>query len=110
VPGWEIATSNNITVALDMSIDQSLREEGIARDFVNKVQNLRKDIGLDVTDIIEIKIATNNDFKSAINNNLSYICSETLSKNLLFVSTINRPNVIDEKNELQFSIKKLKLS
>ena len=110
VPGWEIATSNNITVALDMSIDQSLREEGIARDFVNKVQNLRKDIGLDVTDIIEIKIAANNDFKSAINNNLSYICSETLSKNLLFVSTINRPNVIDEKNELQFSIKKLKLS
>ena len=107
VPGWEIASNNNLTVALDLIISKDLREEGIARDFVNKVQNVRKEIGLEVMDHIEIKIVTNNDFKSAINNNLNYICSETLTKNLVHVSKINGPDVIDYDNNLQFSIKKI---
>ena len=110
VPGWEIASNNNITVALDLIIDNNLKEEGIARDLVNKVQNVRKEIGIEVMDYIEIKIVANKDFKSAINNNLNYICSETLTENLVFVSKINDPDVVDNYNNLQFSIKKLKLS
>tara|TARA_B100001287_G_scaffold6636_1_gene5103 strand:- start:26983 stop:30333 length:3351 start_codon:yes stop_codon:yes gene_type:complete len=107
VPGWEIASNNNITVALDLMISKSLFEEGIARDLVNKIQNLRKEIGLEVMDHIEIKIVTNKDFKSAINNNLNYICSETLTKKLVHVSKINDPDVVDNENNLQFSIIKI---
>ena len=107
VPGWEIASNNNITVALDLVITEKLKEEGASRDFVNRVQNVRKEIGLEVMDHIEIKIVANNDFKSAINNNLNYICSETLTKDLVFVSSIDDPDVVDNDNNLQFSIKKI---
>jgi isoleucyl-tRNA synthetase len=106
VPGWEIASNGNITVALDLIINQSLKEEGIARDLVNKIQNHRKNIGLEVMDNIEIKIVANNDFKSAINNNLNYICSETLTTNLVHVSNIEGPDIIDDGDGFQFSIKK----
>ena len=107
VPGWEIANSGNITVALDVVIDQELKEEGIARDFVNKIQNVRKEISLDVTDNIEIKIIANNEYKSAINNNLNYICSETLTEKLLHVSELSQPFSVGDNDEILFSINKI---
>ena len=106
VPGWEIASHGAITVALDVSISENLREEGVSRDFVNKIQNNRKDLGLEVTDFIEIRILTDQKMKSAINNNLNYICSETLTKNLSFVSVLNGKNIFEEEN-LKYSIEKL---
>ena len=106
VPGWEIASNGAITVALDVSISENLREEGVSRDFVNKIQNNRKDLGLEVTDFIEIQILTDQKMKSAINNNLNYICSETLTKNLSFVSVLNGKNIFEEEN-LKYSIEKL---
>ena len=106
VPGWEIASNGAITVALDVSISENLREEGVSRDFVNKIQNNRKDLGLEVTDFIEIQILTDQKMKSAINNNLIYICSETLTKNLSFVSVLNGKNIFEEEN-LKYSIEKL---
>tara|TARA_B100001778_G_C18507489_1_gene592585 strand:- start:655 stop:1122 length:468 start_codon:yes stop_codon:yes gene_type:complete len=108
IPGWKIASSGDITIALDVSISQELKEEGLARDFVNKVQNLRKDLDLNVTDTIKIKILSNSEFKSAINNNLNYICSETLTKKLVFVDELeNAHSVDDNKESAQFSIIKV---
>jgi isoleucyl-tRNA synthetase len=108
VPGWEIASDGNITVALDLVINKELKEEGIARDLVNRIQNVRKELGMEVMDNIEIKIVTNNDYKSAINNNLSYICSETLATELVHVSNIENPYLVGEDNNFQFFINKTK--
>ena len=82
IPGWLVSTEGSITVALDITITESLREEGIAREMVNRIQNLRKDSGLEVTDRISLTILKHNEINSAINNNLNYICSETLADKL----------------------------
>lgn len=84
VAGWQVASQDNLTVALDIQISQSLKEEGIAREFVNRIQNLRKEIGLEVTDRINVRLTENIEIQSAINNNLSYICSEILADSLEF--------------------------
>ena len=106
VPGWEIASSGVITVALDVSISEELREEGVSRDFVNKIQNNRKELGLEVTDFVEIQVLTDQKTKSAINNNLNYICSETLTKKLSFVEGLSGKNIFEEEG-LKYSIEKL---
>ena len=106
VPGWEIASSGSITVALDTSISEELREEGISRDFVNKIQNKRKELGLEVTDFVIIHVLTDIKMKNAINNNLNYICSETLTKNLSFVEVLNGKNIFEEGG-IKYSIEKL---
>ena len=106
VPGWEIASSGSVTVALDVSISDELREEGVSRDFVNKVQNNRKELGLEVTDFVEIQVLTDQKTKSAINNNLNYICSETLTKKLSFVESLSGKNIFEEEG-LKYSIEKL---
>ena len=106
VPGWEIASSGVITVALDVSISEELREEGVSRDFVNKIQNNRKELGLEVTDFVEIQVLTDQKTKSAINNNLNYICSETLTKKISFVEGLSGNNIFEEEG-LKYSIEKL---
>jgi isoleucyl-tRNA synthetase len=78
IPGWTVASDKNITVALDITITDELREEGLARDVVNRVQNLRKDQGLDVQDKILIDIRNSQDLLiSAIEGYKEYICQET---------------------------------
>jgi isoleucyl-tRNA synthetase len=89
IPGWIISTEGNLTVALDITMTDELREEGIARDLVNKIQNLRKDKNFDVTDKINLFIEKNEKIESAIQNNFGYICSETLAKKLDMVQEIN---------------------
>ena len=79
----------NLTVALDITITEKLRDEGIARDLVNKIQNLRKEKNFEVTDKISLRIQSNEAINSAINNNLKYICSETLASSLEIISDIN---------------------
>ena len=106
VPGWEIANDRYITVALDSSINKELREEGISRDFVNKIQNNRKELGLEVTDFIKIHVLTDQKMKNAINNNLNYICSETLTKKLSFVEVLSGKNIFEEEG-VKYSIEKL---
>ena len=73
VPGWEIATAGNITVALDVSISKTLQREGFARDFVNKIQNLRKEIDLEVSDLIVIKVLCGQEEQEAIEDNLNSV-------------------------------------
>lgn len=85
IPGWLIASQGNLTIALDITITEELREEGIARDIVNKIQGLRKDKEFEVTDQIKIRIQKQAETDAAINNNNLYICSETLAESLSLV-------------------------
>ncbi len=89
IPGWLVATDNGLTVALDITLSEALREEGIAREFVNRIQNLRKDRDFEVTDRIKIEIEKQEFLVPAINHNLSYICSETLAATLDLVDKID---------------------
>ncbi|MCD4724523.1 MAG: isoleucine--tRNA ligase [Bacteroidales bacterium] len=82
IPGWLIANMGNLTVALDVTLSPELEEEGIARDLVNRIQNLRKDKGFEVTDKIRIIIEKNIKISDAIKHNYDYICSETLADTL----------------------------
>lgn len=93
IPGWLVATEGNVTVALDINIDKALREEGIARELVNRIQNLRKDSGLEVTDRIALEVKSHESIDKAIHNNLKYICAETLAGSLEVVDYVS-----DEKS------------
>ncbi len=101
MPGWKVANNGPLTVALDVSLSEELKNEGLAREIVNRIQNLRKDRGFEVTDKILVKIQQNSDLDNAIKNNLSYICSETLTNNLQLVQDLSLANsVIIEVDEL----------
>ncbi len=82
IPGWVVANTGNLTVALDINITPPLKREGIARELINRIQNLRKEKGFEVTDKIELFIEKNHSIDQAIQNNIHYICSETLAQSL----------------------------
>lgn len=111
MPGWKVANSGSLTVALDVNLTEELKNEGLAREVVNRIQNLRKDKGFEVTDKILVKIQQNSDLDNAIKNNLSYICSETLTSDLQLVQTIVSNNAtvieVDELISTLISIEKL---
>ncbi|UGS20990.1 isoleucine--tRNA ligase [Flavobacterium cyclinae] len=88
IPGWLVANSNGITVALDITISDELRKEGIARELINRIQNIRKDSGFEVTDKITVKMDKNSQVEEAVLANESYIKSETLTENLIFVENL----------------------
>jgi len=90
IPGWLVANANGITVALDVTISSELKQEGIARELVNRIQNIRKDAGFEVTDKIKIKIQRFGDIEQAIQNNLNYIKDETLTQELTFVDSLQQ--------------------
>jgi isoleucyl-tRNA synthetase len=94
IPGWLVAADGNITVALDITLSTALKEEGIAREFVNRIQNLRKDSGLEVTDRINLRIERTSEIEQAIENNLDYICAETLAGSLDLVSELEGDDAI----------------
>ncbi len=91
IPGWLITTEGNLTVALDVTISKELKDEGIAREFVNRIQNLRKESGLEVIDKINLTILSNELINDAVKKNLDYICSETLANSLTIVDEITSP-------------------
>jgi isoleucyl-tRNA synthetase len=95
IPGWLVANSNGITVALDITISEELRKEGIARELVNRIQNIRKDSGFEVTDKIKVQIQKNDSIEQAVIANESYIKSETLTKELIFVSEISNGTEVE---------------
>lgn len=88
VPGWKVASNATLTVALDVLIDDELRREGIARDIVNRIQNLRKDLGFDVVDRIAIRIQAAGEWQEAIEAYRDYICAETLGNSLEVVAEL----------------------
>ena len=111
IPGWKVANSGQITVALDVTLSDSLKEEGLARELVNRIQNLRKDSGLDLTDKILVKIQQNDALDNAIQNNLNYICAETLTGDLQVVKNLSAATAnsveVDELVSTLISIEKL---
>jgi isoleucyl-tRNA synthetase len=84
IEGWLVASSGPLTVALDITIDEELKQEGIARELVNRIQNLRKDSGYEVTDKIDIRILKDGLVERAVKSNISYIKNETLTSELNF--------------------------
>jgi isoleucyl-tRNA synthetase len=82
IPGWSVASEGGITVALDVTITDELYNEGLARELVNRIQNLRKDSGLEVTDRIALKVKASDKVTPAIEANRGYICAETLAQSL----------------------------
>ena len=111
IPGWKVTNSGQITVALDVTLTDSLKEEGLARELVNRIQNMRKDHGLDVIDKILVKIQQNDALDTAIQNNLKYICAETLTADLQVVQNLSSATAssveVDELISTLISIEKL---
>jgi isoleucyl-tRNA synthetase len=89
IEGWLVANEGSLTVALDVTITDDLRKEGIARELVNRIQNLRKDSGFEVTDRIDVRLQNDALVAAAIASNEDYIKSETLTEDLKIMDTIN---------------------
>jgi isoleucyl-tRNA synthetase len=89
VPGWQVATLGALTVALDIHVSEELKQEGIARELVNRIQNLRKDQNFLVTDRIQVRLSDEQTISPAVNNNLAYICAEILADSLVLESNLN---------------------
>ena len=104
IEGCLVASESNITVALDITLNEELINEGICRELINRIQNLRKETGLLVTDKINLKIQKDNIIEKAIFENKAYILSETLTQNLEFV------NVLNEGLEIKFDNINTKIS
>ncbi len=99
IEGYSVVVTDDFSVALDVKISEKLKHEGIAREFVNRIQSLRKEKQFLVTDKIIISVEKNEKTESAFQNNLNYICNETLAKKLIFSSSIEnheKINLIDE--------------
>ncbi len=95
IPGWAVASEANITVALDITITPELKREGIARDFVNRVQNLRKDMGLEVLDKIAIQVESNELALASLTEFKDYITTETQALSLEFTENLADATEVD---------------
>jgi isoleucyl-tRNA synthetase len=103
IEGWLVASSGTLTVALDVTIDEELRNEGIARELVNRIQNLRKESGLEVTDKIELTILKDGNVEKAVESNEAYLKSETLTE------ILNLEERLEEGTEVAFDDVQTKL-
>ena len=88
IPGWQVASMGSLTVALDITLTPELLQEGLAREVINRIQNLRKDKGFEVTDKIIVKLQSHTDLDEAVHRYISYICSETLAQSFEVVAEI----------------------
>ena len=88
IEGWLVASSGNLTVALDVHISPELRKEGVARELVNRIQNLRKDSGYEVTDTIDVTLQRDGIIEDAVTDNITYIKNETLTAKLEFAEVV----------------------
>jgi isoleucyl-tRNA synthetase len=95
IPGWLVSSSGGLTVALDITISETLKQEGIAREFINRLQNLRKDKGLDVMDRIVVRVEADDSTLGALLNFKLYICSEILADSLMEVKDLKNGTEID---------------
>ena len=103
IPGWTVASEGKVTVALDLTITDELKAEGIAREFINRVQNLRKEKDFDLTDRISIILEESGPYKQELINNERYICEEVLSDKIEFVISLANFEEI-EIDEVKFNV------
>ncbi|MGA0414627.1 MAG: isoleucine--tRNA ligase [Flavobacteriaceae bacterium] len=99
IEGWQVASSHGITVALDISLTEELVQEGMARELINKIQNLRKDNGLEVTDTIVVTMAPTPRVKEAVEANKAYIMSEILATSLMYDETMKEGHSVTLNEE-----------
>ncbi len=95
IEGWLVANSEGLTVALDVTISEDLRKEGVARELINRIQNARKDSGLEVTDKIKLTILQAADLQESVSANADYIKTETLTNELVFVDDLKSGTEIE---------------
>ncbi|WP_313581907.1 isoleucine--tRNA ligase [Chishuiella sp.] len=108
IPGWTVASNSTLTVALDLQLTDELINEGVARELVNRIQNLRKETGLEVTDKIRLNLKNDESIVKAVGQNKDYICSETLAEDLVLQDIIENGTEIEINGLLtQISITKL---
>ena len=99
IPGWLVASEGRITVALDITLTDELKSEGIARELINRIQNFRKDSGLEVMDKIKLTFDANEVVKSAIESNSDYIKAEVLALDIAFATLSDSDGVLADLEE-----------
>jgi isoleucyl-tRNA synthetase len=105
IPGWTVATEGQMTIALDIDVTEELKQEGIAREFINKIQNLRKESGFQVTDRIKLTIQKHDELNEAVLNFKSYICAQTLAVDLQLVDELNDQKAKEVEIDKEVSVK-----
>ena len=103
IPGWTVTSEGKITVALDLTVTDELKAEGVAREFINRIQNLRKDKDFELTDRISIQLEENSPFEKELINNSQYISAEVLSDKIEIVSSLSIFDEI-EIDEVKFKV------
>ena len=108
VPGWQVANLGKLTVALDITITDELKQEGVSRELVSIIQGLRKKNGLYVTDKISVRIRCGQAVWEAVNNNLSYICAEILAERIALDDKLSEGELVEiDGNEILIAISKV---
>ena len=107
IPGWLVASEDGLTVALDITISKNLEQEGLARELINRIQNLRKESGLEVTDRINIEFNASKEISEAFINHKNYICEEVLANTLSnspFRNTMHKIELNDNEVHLEMTV------
>ncbi|QPH38577.1 isoleucine--tRNA ligase [Pedobacter endophyticus] len=108
IPGWQVTNIGSLTVALDVTISEELKQEGISRELVNRIQNLRKELNFEVTDRINVALQNDNLIAAAVTKNIAYICAEILADKLELTDTVTNANKITiDDVELSISVTKI---
>jgi isoleucyl-tRNA synthetase len=108
IPGWLVSSAAGVTVALDITLDEALRSEGVARELINRVQGVRKDCGLEVTDRIQLTLDAADEIRAAIEVNLDYIRVETLADEVKWEKSATTTEVdLGEGTTLHIGVDKL---
>jgi isoleucyl-tRNA synthetase len=103
IPGWLVANMGSMTVALDVTITPELEQEGNAREFVNRIQKIRKDSGFELADRIDVKVAAGNGLKNSLAKFKDYICAEILADDLEILPDLDSGTEI-EINDIQLKV------
>jgi len=111
MPGWLVASEGKLTVALDITITDSLRKEGVARELINRIQNLRKEKDFEITDRVEVKICGRDDVEDSLAEFAGYVCEQTLCESIQLVDALEDADDVEWGNDevLRISIKLLNL-
>ena len=98
IPGWTVANEGSLTVALDITVTDELRNEGVARELVKRIQNLRKESGFEITDRIDIQLEHNEHTDTAVEQFRDYISTQVLANSLTLTDTVDNPTTLDFEN------------
>lgn len=104
IPGWLVASDHRVTVALDVTLDDELEKEGLARELVNRIQNMRKDKNFEVTDRIKVELSGDDYIESAVRSNLEYICREILAEKLEVVNKVTMGHEVEVADGLNATV------